>query len=741
MPATLVWKIRNRGSLEQVQVGAADVVATISAANSAWGWIGGLDGIRNVISNFPRLLGQSKSTDSLCLSLKLQPSVCRIFTSSGVALLVDEQSDNAFSGHSITQLIGQAICALAYVQDISRAVKLFVDHLAPFLLVGAEEGMNEALHAQLSDRAQVILNEGGTRGLPLRFKRAIEQLNLPLMAETLPSKDLLFDSCDYRFVAGLLRWIRTGSNETYLTRNALTAQVAVCLKEVGFSIGPICVWDGTGSAPATWNGVTLVIGGFILTDQLMPDEELDGLLATLPVTHHYHFDSIGSLLFNVTRSKDPRIAPEALANYFSRVNAHLRKSIRFTWEWNGNLNKTSIQAVAHWEAVPHTPNPSSIALSLASLHFGVAGAMLAHCYECIATEETLSAVRRYDSQIIGPLDAEVARFKAITLSILISIAGILAGNDFANLDHSMALDVRRGGVEDVSSFLDKKLISGMLYWQVVVFISIFHCASGTELLTREDYEERSILGYRDGVKGVFPSLLFNLAPSPEALGVRCVDNFYCIPVGPDNLIRDNDAMETWTPEVWAGNIGGDAPASTDNVSQGTISTIAHPVATAPDVKIHVSFERVASLPDPYLCLAARHNGHLIGTTPILKILKTLAISLQIPTSCPRGGHTNRTRAKVLQASQWAAHRWRKPTDQYQVTNYVAVANDAHWAMFLAGQVALAKGAGFLVYECFDCAVDMARKVDVAGSWSKVEAGGVFVGYCCDREAGLPSSSA
>jgi hypothetical protein len=62
--------------------------------------------------------------------------------------------------------------------------------------------------------------------------------------------------------------------------------------------------------------------------------------------------------------------------------------------------------------------------------------MLAYCYESIATEETLSAVRAYDSQSIEPLVAEVVRFKAITLSILISIAGIIARNNFAKLDHA-----------------------------------------------------------------------------------------------------------------------------------------------------------------------------------------------------------------------------------------------------------------------------------------------------------------
>ena len=56
----------------------------------------------------------------------------------------------------------------------------------------------------------------------------------------------------------------------------------------------------------------LVIGGSVLTDQLMPNEEPDGLLATLPVTHRYHYRSIGSLLFNTMRSKDAGIAPRSL---------------------------------------------------------------------------------------------------------------------------------------------------------------------------------------------------------------------------------------------------------------------------------------------------------------------------------------------------------------------------------------------------------------------------------------------
>jgi hypothetical protein len=188
----------------------------------------------------------------------------------------------------------------------------------------------------------------------------------------------------------------------------------------------------------------------------------------------------------------------------------------------------------------------------------------------------------------------------------------------------------------------------------------FHCVADTSLLESEDFEERSIVGYWDGANEVFPSLLFNLAPTPKALGVQCVDDLYCVPVGPDRIVRDLGGMETWTPEVWTGDIAGDASVDT-NISDAMTFSIAVP---RPDAKIHVIFERVASSSDRCLCLAARRDGRVVGATSIRDIVKTLVLSLQVSTSCPREGHKSKTQAKVLQASQWAANCWRKLTDQY-----------------------------------------------------------------------------
>jgi hypothetical protein len=55
------------------------------------------------------------------------------------------------------------VCALAYKLGEDRAIRLFMDYLASFLLMGAEDGMVEALDSQLVDNAKLIINEGASQ--------------------------------------------------------------------------------------------------------------------------------------------------------------------------------------------------------------------------------------------------------------------------------------------------------------------------------------------------------------------------------------------------------------------------------------------------------------------------------------------------------------------------------------------------------------------------------------------------
>jgi hypothetical protein len=43
--------------MQQQQVGAADIVALLTAAHSAWGWIGGLNGLKSIIEKARTYVG------------------------------------------------------------------------------------------------------------------------------------------------------------------------------------------------------------------------------------------------------------------------------------------------------------------------------------------------------------------------------------------------------------------------------------------------------------------------------------------------------------------------------------------------------------------------------------------------------------------------------------------------------------------------------------------------------------
>jgi hypothetical protein len=66
-------------------------------------------------------------------------------------------------------------------------------------------------------------------------------------------------------------------------------------------------------------------------------------------------------------------------------------------------------------------------------------------------------------------------------------------------------------------------------------------------------------------------------------------------------------------------------------------------------------------------------------------------------------------------------------DQTQLSTYVAAQGHRLWTVFLAGQVADQKGGGYIVFECFDCAIEHAREMDVPQQWKK-DAGAIFIGF-------------
>jgi hypothetical protein len=77
---TVAWS--TAGSVQQVEVGAADIVATLSGMTDVWGWIGGLSGFPHILANIPIPFG-TNGVSNLGVKLKLLQATCYIITSSG----------------------------------------------------------------------------------------------------------------------------------------------------------------------------------------------------------------------------------------------------------------------------------------------------------------------------------------------------------------------------------------------------------------------------------------------------------------------------------------------------------------------------------------------------------------------------------------------------------------------------------------------------------------------------------
>ena len=69
---TLVFRT-NVGSLVQAQVQTQDVGNTYSAAQAVYGWIGGMDGTRCLLSQIPNLFGSRIRELRLDKNLRLLP--------------------------------------------------------------------------------------------------------------------------------------------------------------------------------------------------------------------------------------------------------------------------------------------------------------------------------------------------------------------------------------------------------------------------------------------------------------------------------------------------------------------------------------------------------------------------------------------------------------------------------------------------------------------------------------------
>jgi hypothetical protein len=348
---TFVFKLaKSTDALVQaVQVGPADMLATISAAHSAWGWLKGLSGVKSLL-DFRKETLKIEKIEILDVKLRLSALSGLVFTCDVQFYVADENIEESFDGDPRTQLIGLTVCALAHECGGSTAVELFMKCLGPALF---EEGlMRDQIHGQLVENLAKILNEGAARDLSQRFISEVESLGIPTgNREKLRHLIHADDGSEVGLVGELLLWIASRDRGAYLTRSSLVTRVATLLRVVGYNIGEIGTWNGEGEQPMGDKELVFVLGGNMDTDKMrLSDDELPNDQQI----HHYRKNTVGAL-FCTTLETQSGLIPEVLQSRFEEVHQYIQEHLRFVWK-SGYIKGRHIANMGQVQACPSGRN-------------------------------------------------------------------------------------------------------------------------------------------------------------------------------------------------------------------------------------------------------------------------------------------------------------------------------------------------------------------------------------------------
>ena len=744
---TLVYGTPNHDHLQQVQIGPIDIVSTIAAANAAWGWFGGFTGIARIM-RYGRGYLSAKAGTKVFGPLNIDAATFKILTYNGIVTFQDQVTDEAFGGDPSTQMLGATICALGFQMTKSACIEQFMTYLAPGLLkaeLGRLEGLKEALHRELVDNIAIMLNEGAARGLTTRFTRAIESLSLSGAEGNFPRYEAWGEErsnwpSEWYLIGGFLKWLGGGAEGQYPTRSALVAKVAACLKEIGYRIGFIRTWDGVSPRLATsGSGIWLVIGGTSQTDPFV-DENIQHIKDFI-FPNHYRYATTGAMLLNSLQA-ECGVAVEVAQQYFVEINSKINDELDFQWQVakeNFATMNLALEPYAFSKWKQSHQQSSRIAVRLAAFYFPQSAEVLAHFYNTISDERTLSVVQSAidcDSRR-EPLPVEVVRHRIITASICLAIISRSAGEDYHGLQHCSVLHLRYSRfIRKLSENVDKLASNCLPFGDIALLLGAIHCGTpiGTaagEMRRDEEadpkYNANTIIGYRNGIYAVLPKLLFSLAsgPSPLSLGFQCIDSYLAnIPTGNDGIVRSyghginikggksqrsfHELSVTIVPSV----------EETQVTQSGQTIFLGAPRACPPDKPLYLNIERPVDFSEPLVGLCGRLNGKAIGNVGVAQILRNMIVSFagqikdrSVAEPCIRHttliqeGNASMTMFNVP-ASVWGESEFNKPTADPDMYTYIPVLGDSAWALFIAGETACRFSMG-----CAWCATETSRGIE------------------------------
>ena len=694
------------GSLEQVQVATSDVITTLHAEQSAWGWSGGLAGIQRLISGLKATIRKDpfKELRLISSNLALAPSRCHILTGAGLVFFEGDDGQRSFGGDSVTQVIGLAICALAHECGGEIAVDLFIKFMVEHYIQDRNRvpGLVESLYQLLLDNIAVILNEGEARGLRGIFDAAAANLPEPAKRwQYSPSYSgpglPRLQNFELSLVGGLLDWLTNegkSSQDPYFTRSSLAVRVAAYLKAVGYRIGPIVSWAGQNSPPQPIRGIVLVLGGVSETDfpqttNIRIPRSVAAGAANLKL--YYCDKTVGSMLINALGARTSLFA-ESAQTAFDAVQELVGQVL--ACEWDAPTSPKQLLTAEFRKTPPRDP-PKPRSVRLASMYFPLSADTFAACYDSISAAPFLHSVEKHKFKILDHLGAEdaihIIHFRMITASIVISIAELLSAS-FRPSQHVTQMHLGSSTwLDEVCGFLDKHLGSGIEFPEAAIIVGTVHSAVEPRMVNMEETQRSFILGFRNGSMAVLPSLLVSMAPSRDGIGISCLDKFIAnVPVFPDGSIRG-------TP-----NMGPNWAAPVQQPPDYSWQALRNPEHKAADTSLYLGVERPILSREPFLVLGARVRGSVVGYSSVATAMWTIAKSLGLSNGCP--GHTEPRRAVMLVASNLAilGEDWAERVDGPLTEDhclFLPAHGHAAWALYLAGQ---SSRIG-ISYGCFDCA--------------------------------------
>lgn len=696
-------------ALHQVSVGLPDILATLSAANSVWGWVNGLDSVKYILSRTEKdKILTPKILDALGVhALNISPVNAVVFTNTGAVHCYDKGIEDAFSGDERTQLVGTTICALAHELGDRAAAELFMKYLGPIIFADAKE-TREHLHGQIMECMPRIMNEGAARGFTKRFVEAISRCRIP-SGEGNNHREA-GGQHDLRLVAGLLIWISKGVKGTYFTRSSRVLRVAACLAEVGYPTKPCLSWHGDGEIPDQnrSGSLVLVLGGSMATDSLADDVDNPSVADDYFCIYHYRLKTAGAMFCNAFNDNN-NMDPEPHQNTFENIYYRIKEDLSFVW---GDTLRTSGNGVQQNNSLlqnPISPSPvwkpssghsrRSTLTSMASIHFPKSASNLWAYYGYIS-DVYLSEIREYENS--GKAEAVISDcvidHRIITASIIIAVISRLVGDGFGEIRHSCRMFLNtpewlRSMADLVDEILGRNTGSVEL-WKVVCAVAVVHagaCYGNHDSGNALDYSR--VVGWRNGSYAVLPRLLENWTPTEHSLGLQCIDIFWANAVSH----TDGSIHSAETPPMQSSAVSFDSHTDQSLVSR--VAFAGPPTITFPQDTIYLSLERNFRVANSDIGFCGRVNGDSVGFVGILEVLGTIARSIKASRSCQ--GHSYQPDAYNVQTRDWCKHRTIKPIADGLKT-LISAKNDPLWTIFLAGNTGLGL-SGSISYGCFSCA--------------------------------------